>query len=129
MASAPVFARKTCPPFLLTFSANSSTSLVSATAAVFSALLASLMACMSSCFSFSRRVALFLLALLIASQNFSEDSLSFSARFSLERRTCLLLLVSRSLLSAPVQDDYVDRVGAVHAVEQPHLDVTRLAGS
>src|SRR5712692_7817418 len=119
MASAPVLAKKTCPPFLLTFSANSSTSRPSATEEPLRALLDSLMACMSRC-SFSRKAALFALALVMAAQNLSEESLSFKARLNFERSTCLLLVV-RTLTSTPVKDDCVDRVGAVHAVKQPHL--------
>src|SRR6267378_7742414 len=127
MASAPVFAKKTCPPFLLTFSANSSTSRPSATAESLRALFDSLMACISRC-SFSRSAVLFALALVMAAQNLSEDSLSFKARLSFERSACLLLVV-RTLTSMPVKDDRVDRVGAVNAVKQPHLDVPGLAGT
>src|SRR6267378_378287 len=127
MASAPVLAKKTCPPFLLTFSVNSSTSRPSATAESLRALFDSLMACISRC-SFSRSAVLFALALVMAAQNLSEDSLSFKARLSFERSACLLLVV-RTLTSMPVKDDRVDRVRAVHAVEQPHLNVSRLAGT
>jgi hypothetical protein len=84
-------ARKTFPPFFLMFSANSSTRPLSATAEVFSALFDSLIACMSRC-SFWRSAVRFALAFVIALQNFSDESLSFSERLSLERSCCLLFV-------------------------------------